>query len=762
VIAAVLAFVLSLTGCPDDESMTDAGPADAMSPDAGTGLPTPAAPAPPAAPTAPSRACPDGWVRTARGCAPFATEPTCTDAEPLAIPGAETCVRVGAACPAGEFAAPPASGAVLYVSATATAPGDGSAAAPFDSLSRAAAAVRSGTTILLGKGTHEGEVQPPAGSTLRGACASETTLTPSFPHESAPTILVERADVTVSDLTISGPRPGLIALGAGNSVTLRGVVVDGTTALGIMAQGGTIDAEEVVVRDVQGIPAFRGRAADAIRDGTLRLRRSMLADGDNSGMVVRDGGHVELTDVLLRDLGELGIQCLEGGTAELTRTAIMRIEGGGLIGNHAGTTITAEDVYIADIDVGAPAGAGIGRGVNVGAGASLTARGLAISNVSLIGLFSGEVGSSATIEDAFIGGADVYGLYGNHEGSISAHRVVIDDAGETAALASSGATIALEDVTVTGGTLGLRAQLDGQMTVARALVEGATDDAFLSSDGSTLDAEDITVRAMTPGSPLGARGAATFRNGVMNIRRADISDAIASGVYVGEESVGVIEDVRIVDTQPLEDRLGLGVSVWGGTLTADRVHVERSHTIGLALGLTSNVTIRDVVIRTTAPEPLSGNWGRGISAQGPNDQLVVERGVFEDFIAAGVFASGAGTHFDLRDVVIRDVVSRDCGARPSCVTAGMGLVVVSQASAELTGFLVADNAAVGAQIIDAELDLHDGEVRGHPIGINVQVPGYDLARLSDDVRYLDNGTNLDSEDLPVPPGNPDISMPAAE
>ena len=111
-----------------------------------------------------------------------------------------------AACPAGEFAAPPASGAVLYVSATATAPGDGSAAAPFDSLSRAAAAVRSGTTILLGKGTHEGEVQPPAGSTLRGACASETTLTPSFPHESAPTILVERADVTVSAIKVRAHR----------------------------------------------------------------------------------------------------------------------------------------------------------------------------------------------------------------------------------------------------------------------------------------------------------------------------------------------------------------------------------------------------------------------------------------------------------------------------------------------------------------------------------------------------------------------------
>ena len=35
-----------------------------------------------------------------------------------------------------------------------------------------------------------------------------------------------------------------------------------------------------------------------------------------------------------------------------------------------------------------------------------------------------------------------------------------------------------------------------------------------------------------------------------------------------------------------------------------------------------------------------------------------------------------------------------------------------------------------------------------PIGVNLGLNGYDLARLQDGVFYLDNDSHLDSEDLP--------------
>ena len=62
----------------------------------------------------------------------------------------------------------------------------------------------------------------------------------------------------------------------------------------------------------------------------------------------------------------------------------------------------------------------------------------------------------------------------------------------------------------------------------------------------------------------------------------------------------------------------------------------------------------------------------------------------------------------------------------------------------------------GVHVVDSEVDLSSGEVRENLIGACVQAAGYDVARLTDDVRYIENGTNLDSVELPVP----DPTVPA--
>jgi hypothetical protein len=66
-------------------------------------------------------------------------------------------------------------------------------------------------------------------------------------------------------------------------------------------------------------------------------------------------------------------------------------------------------------------------------------------------------------------------------------------------------------------------------------------------------------------------------------------------------------------------------------------------------------------------------------------------------------------------------------------------------------FIFANNVLAGVQVAaGGQVDLDDGEIRGSPIGANVQDSGYDVSRLSRSVRYTDNGTNLDSTSLPVP------------
>jgi len=52
----------------------------------------------------------------------------------------------------------------------------------------------------------------------------------------------------------------------------------------------------------------------------------------------------------------------------------------------------------------------------------------------------------------------------------------------------------------------------------------------------------------------------------------------------------------------------------------------------------------------------------------------------------------------------------------------------------------------------------DGLVEGNEIGVCVQVDGYDLDRLQNDVVFRDNTSSLDATRLPVP----DVTVPSVE
>lgn len=69
---------------------------------------------------------------------------------------------------------------------------------------------------------------------------------------------------------------------------------------------------------------------------------------------------------------------------------------------------------------------------------------------------------------------------------------------------------------------------------------------------------------------------------------------------------------------------------------------------------------------------------------------------------------------------------------------------------DVHSFIVRGNALAGIQVAGGSIDLHMGEVRDNPIGANVQVDGFDLSRLQDDVRFIGNERSLDSRELPVP------------
>jgi hypothetical protein len=93
------------------------------------------------------------------------------------------------------------------------------------------------------------------------------------------------------------------------------------------------------------------------------------------------------------------------------------------------------------------------------------------------------------------------------------------------------------------------------------------------------------------------------------------------------------------------------------------------------------------------------------------------------------------------------------------VRGGTALGVFGGASITATRFALRTADLCGVHVgAGSAMDLATGEIAGCLLGACVQSEGYDLARLSNDVRYRDNGTNLDTTTLPTPDPLPELPV----
>jgi hypothetical protein len=358
---------------------------------------------------------------------------------------------------------------------------------------------------------------------------------------------------------------------------------------------------------------------------------------------------------------------------------------------------------------------------------------------------------------------------------------------------------------------GLHVQLGGSATVVSAAFEGNHDTTLnVAEDESALSVEDVVVRGTRTVDDDGGRGVSVFPSGRFAARRLRLADNVLTGLISENAGAVTLEDVEVTGTvpRPLDGTGGRGLSLQsGGTATLARVRLEGNHDVGLFVAAGDiQVTVEDLTVRDTAPLP-SGLFGRGINLQESGaitgsrvvvignyevglvvnslgstvdlDQIVVRgtrprvvdgrfgrglgvqlggrgeirRALIEDNHDVGVFAGGLNAELVLEDLVVRDTEPAACGAvsPTACPAGGMGMVALETAAIAATSFLLEGNAVCGVQLAnDGEIRLSRGEVVGHAIGACVQVDGYPLERLTDDVRYRDNGINLDSTSLPVP------------
>jgi hypothetical protein len=688
--------------------------------------------------------CPEGWreaVDPAGGptvCEPWPGEAaeTCADDE-AHLPGGAGCERIGTACPAGDWADDlPTDVPLRFVRAGAPAGGDGSRAAPFATVAEATAGAASGTVVAVARGTYDEAVFLPAGVTLWGACVAETLLTNSVQSEREGVINPRGREGVVRNLRIGGERPGLL-VSQFRSVRLQDVVFLESWAAAIFAErGGLVEGDRVVLRRTRPTDAGEGGRGLEVESGsTVTLTHAVVVDSVGHGAWVGElDSRLTLEDSAIlgsgagRRRGSDGraIEVAEGGTVELRRTVLEQNRDYSVFADGAGVRVVVDQVVIRR-----GVSPDSGGGVAVGTAAQAELRRLRVEDVPGIGIFGRFAGTALVLAD-----------------------VVVRD-------------VRPPDETPTQG-IGLTIGEGAVLAAERVQVERCVNvGVWAYGSGTQAGLTDFRIRDTATGSTgdLG-RGLAVELGAAVTAEWAVLERNHEAAVVVWEPGSTLRLErfvVRDTDARPLDDAFGFGIYVAGGAAMELRQGlVERSHEAGVVvLGGESVATAEDVVVRETRGSPATGGLGRGIDVSG-GARLTLARALLERNRECGLLALDPGTRVVAEDLLVRETLERECAAT-TCVGfgAGSGLGALAGAYQEATRFALLGNALCGVQVamapMDAppasaggEIDLHEGEVSGHPVGANVQTDGFDPTRLMDRVVFRENDRNLDMTALPVP------------
>jgi len=302
---------------------------------------------------------------------------------------------------------------------------------------------------------------------------------------------------------------------------------------------------------------------------------------------------------------------------------------------------------------------------------------------------------------------------------------------------------------------GLEVQRGAQLEATRLLVEGNHSAAIFLDDSGAAELTEIVARdtAVDAGGQFGW-GFGVQNGSSLTVTGALVTGNVGAGMKVGIAGASaVVTDVMVHDMRPQPDGLlGTGIVIaHDADFDATRLVISRCYEVGVLAAIGTTVALRDVHISDIVPSQLDMALGHGIHV-GPSTTATIERARIESVYEVGL-ASTAGT-IVASDTSISGVLQSQCDSA-ECVM-GLGYGAMSYGGAiDLTGFEIRDAETCGVLVAEGpegppSVELHSGTVAGSAIGACVQVPGYDLARLSDDVLYVDNGTNLDSTELPVP------------
>lgn len=735
-------------------------------------------------------------------------------------PGEPGCVSVGAACPADGWPADPGPAALFVRAGATGGDGTrarplGSIAAALDRVAgggavalatgtyREAVQVPAGVTIR-GACASETIVMSGSAITLDGGALVDLTL-------EAPVVRTRAGASELRDVIVRGGSPSLEV--PSGSLTLEGTLVESPDASGasrtLADVSATLQVSASVLRGARGVGlrARRGSTVtlsdSALRDyarvgglfeghlevaagASARLERSSFegdlfvlgalefehvdgrarpvvvatpgavvrgAGGSLAGGGVISSGDVELDDWVHRDEMPAGTPYASGDGHLLLRRADVATAGGEEVFELSGGTLVLEDVVARTPD----------HALDVVQGQATVTRarfevGARLANV--------RGASRLELTDVqSTGGRGVEATEGTH---LTIDGVELRDA--TAPVVYALGTVDLQDLSVDDATLGgtdfvripgYAIVLEGVSagTVDRVRVRGAP--AGLAIVQSSLTrVHDLVVAATTGREDLPGRsdgyGVVLRRNTLEDAARWTLRETRGAALRLVDAAL-IATDVDIDGVASVDARQGgRGVDVAAGS----EFRVEGLRVAGygdgaiLVHGTGAVADLEDVTIED-ARGGVDGTGGQALTISGAA-RMSVARARITGAREIALAAFEPFSDLSARDVRVTATAPRAC-AEAGCPGAGIAVGSYDGGRLLLERFVLEDSALAGVQVaLDGQVELRRGEVLRNPIGVNVQVPGYDLDLLQNDVRYQDNGTNFDGELLPVPSTTPPV------
>ncbi len=523
-----------------------------------------------------------------------------------------------------------------------------------------------------------------------------------------------------------GTHPGPVTLKAGVSIwgacvaetILAATDPAGSSALSVTGAVGPVSE----VRNLQVTSASHG----VMTVRMLELESVVIGPVAGIGLGAFQSGKVTATELAIRDISPnanpgaiaLGVWASTQGDAELHRVVIERSIAQGVRASGVGSELTLTDVAILDTaDEGGTPG---GRGLEVGSGAIATAERIVIERGSSNGAFAAGSGTTLSLTDAL-----VRNTLGRTDGTFG-H--------------------------------GIAGQDGAQLTVDRTMIEGSRTEAILLLVGA-LSLSDVLIRDSRGRVSDGSRGRGMAIDQAVSLQgsRLLIQRSQELGILVFRSTID-LSDVTIEDTLGEESNGSNGNAwniEWDSTATLHRVAIRNSRTAGLVLNGDTTLTATDILIEHVADQESDGRYGQGLALM-YRSIADLQRVRISDTHEVGI-----GVFFDSEltatDVDVSDAAAAAC-AETTCPGMGWGVGVGTYdptSQIELTRFRIRDSALGGVQVATGgTADLHDGEIANNPIGANIQTADYEVERLLDRVRFLNNGTDLDSitQPVPQPPG----------